>query len=137
MRGNAFRPHIYISELQAFWADCRAPPNSAKKRARSGYQVRCMPQRPLDDASSRLLQTLQDNPALPALLRDLQPAALARLVDRIGLNDAGEVMALAPTHKLLQALDEVAVEESATGRRGSLRRARAGRLAGGLERDRR
>jgi hypothetical protein len=44
--------------------------------------------------------------ALPALLRNLQPAALARLVDRIGLNDAGEVMALAPTHKLLQALDE-------------------------------
>jgi hypothetical protein len=65
-----------------------------------------MRQRPLDDASSRLLQTLQDNPALPALLRNLQPAALARLVDRIGLNDAGEVMALAPTRKLLQALDE-------------------------------
>jgi hypothetical protein len=65
-----------------------------------------MPQRPIDDAPSRLLQTLQDNPALPALLRDLQPAALARLVDRVGLNDAGELMALAPTHKLLQALDE-------------------------------
>lgn len=65
-----------------------------------------MPQRPIDDAPSRLLQTLQDNPALPALLRDLQPAALARLVDRIGLNDASELMALAPTHKLLQALDE-------------------------------
>jgi hypothetical protein len=55
----------------------------------------------------RLLQTLQGNPGLPALLRSLQPAALARLVDRIGLNDAGEVMALAPTHKLLQALDEL------------------------------
>lgn len=54
----------------------------------------------------RLLQTLQGNPGLPALLRALQPAALARLVDRIGLNDAGEVMALAPAHKLLQALDE-------------------------------
>ncbi|HKS58643.1 MAG TPA: hypothetical protein VJS12_25360 [Steroidobacteraceae bacterium] len=65
-----------------------------------------MRQRPLDDASSRLLQTLQDNPALPALLRNLQPAALARLVERIGLNDAGEVMALTPTRKLLQALDE-------------------------------
>ena len=65
-----------------------------------------MRQRPSDDASSRLLQTLQDNPALPALLRTLQPAALARLVDRIGLNDAGEVVALAPTRKLLQALDE-------------------------------
>jgi hypothetical protein len=55
---------------------------------------------------SRLLQNLQANPALPALLRDLQPAALARLVDRVGLNDAGELMALAPTHSLLQALDE-------------------------------
>jgi hypothetical protein len=65
-----------------------------------------MPQRPIDETRSRLLQTLQDNPALPLLLRSLQPTALARLVDRIGLNDAGEVMALAPTHKLLQALDE-------------------------------
>jgi hypothetical protein len=55
---------------------------------------------------SQLLQTLRDNPALPALLRNLQPAALARLVDRVGLNDAGELMALAPTHQLLQALDE-------------------------------
>jgi hypothetical protein len=43
---------------------------------------------------------------LPALLRNLQPAVLARLVERVGLNDAGEFMALAPTHKLLQALDE-------------------------------
>lgn len=54
----------------------------------------------------RLLQTLHGNPGPPALLRVLQPAALARLVERIGLNDAGEVMALAPAHKLLQALDE-------------------------------
>jgi len=65
-----------------------------------------MPQRPIDDARSRLLQTLQDNPALPTLLRNLPSAALARLVDRVGLNDAGELMALAPAHKLLQALDE-------------------------------
>jgi hypothetical protein len=64
-----------------------------------------MPQWPIA-ARSRLLQILQNNPALPALLRNLQPAALARLVDRVGLNDAGELMALAPTHKLLQALDE-------------------------------
>src|ERR1700754_5024742 len=65
-----------------------------------------MATRRIHDTGSRLLQTLQANPALPALLRDLQPTALARLVERVGLNDAGELMALAPTRKLLQALDE-------------------------------
>lgn len=65
-----------------------------------------MAKRRIDETRSRLLQTLQDNPALPVLLRKLQPTALAGLLDRVGLNDAGELMALAPTRNLLQALDE-------------------------------
>lgn len=35
-----------------------------------------MAKRRIDDTRSRLLQTLQDDPALPALLRKLQPIAL-------------------------------------------------------------
>lgn len=65
-----------------------------------------MAKRRIDETRSRLLQTLQDNPALPVLLRKLQPTALAGLLERVGLNDAGELMALAPTRNLLQALDE-------------------------------
>ena len=65
-----------------------------------------MPKWPIDAQRSRLLRTLQDNPALPSLLQTLPPASLARLVDRVGLNDASELMALAPTRNLLQALDE-------------------------------
>jgi hypothetical protein len=53
-----------------------------------------------------LLQVLRNDPALPALLRTLQPAALAQLVERVGLNDAGELMQLTPTRNLLKALDE-------------------------------
>lgn len=62
-----------------------------------------------------LLLTLRNDPALPALLRTLQPAVLARLVGRVGLNDAGELMALAPTRNLLQALDESLWKSPAPG----------------------
>lgn len=36
----------------------------------------------------------------------MQPKTVARLIDRIGLNDAAELMALVPPRKLLRALDE-------------------------------
>jgi hypothetical protein len=36
----------------------------------------------------------------------MQPKTLARLVDRVGLNDAAELMALVPARNLLKALDE-------------------------------
>lgn len=74
-----------------------------------------MAKRRIDETRSRLLQTLQDNPALPVLLRKLQPTALAGLLDRVGLNDAGELMALAPTRNLLQALDESLWKSPAAG----------------------
>jgi Family of unknown function (DUF6178) len=52
------------------------------------------------------LRNIVDNPALPAVLRHMQPNTLARLVDRVGLNDAAELMALVPARNLLRALDE-------------------------------
>jgi hypothetical protein len=52
------------------------------------------------------LRNIVDNPALPAVLGHMQPKTLARLVDRIGLNDAAEIMALVPVRNLLRALDE-------------------------------
>jgi hypothetical protein len=54
----------------------------------------------------RLLQTLIDDPALPALLTHMPPATLARLVDHLGLNDSAEIMMFAPVPTLLRALDE-------------------------------
>jgi hypothetical protein len=52
------------------------------------------------------LRNIADNPAFPAVLGHMQPKTLARLVDRIGLNDAAEIMALVPARNLLSALDE-------------------------------
>ena len=65
-----------------------------------------MQQRPLDGARSRLLQTLRDDPALPGAAAE--PAARrARAAGRSRrAQRRGELMALAPTRNLLQALDE-------------------------------
>jgi hypothetical protein len=52
------------------------------------------------------LRNIADNPALPAVLGHIQPKTLSRLVDRVGLNDAAEIMALVPVQSLLRALDE-------------------------------
>lgn len=54
----------------------------------------------------RSLRNIVDNPALPAVLGRLQPQTLVRLIDRVGLNDAAELMALVPAPRLLRALDE-------------------------------
>jgi Family of unknown function (DUF6178) len=52
------------------------------------------------------LRNIVDNPALPAVLGNMQPKTLARLVERVGLNDAAEIMAHVPVRNLLRALDE-------------------------------
>ena len=54
----------------------------------------------------RSLHSIVDNPALPAVLGRMQPRTLVRLIDRVGLNDAAELMALVPAPRLLKALDE-------------------------------
>ncbi len=55
---------------------------------------------------TRLLRNIVDHPALPAVLELMQPKTLVRLIDRIGLNDAAELMALVPARNLLRALDQ-------------------------------
>jgi hypothetical protein len=57
-------------------------------------------------SQTRSLRNIVDNPALPAVLERLQPQTLVRLIDRVGLNDAAELMALVPAPRLLRALDE-------------------------------
>jgi hypothetical protein len=53
-----------------------------------------------------LLRRLLDDPGLVAGVQALEPRVLARLVDRVGLEDAGEIVALATTEQLSAVLDE-------------------------------
>lgn len=53
----------------------------------------------------RLLQRLLDEPDLPARVRSLAPSALAKVVAEVGLEDAGEIVALATTDQLLGVFD--------------------------------
>jgi hypothetical protein len=55
---------------------------------------------------ARLLKHVLENPALVAAVRELPPAALGKLIDRIGLEDAGELVALATTAQLERIFDE-------------------------------
>jgi hypothetical protein len=54
----------------------------------------------------RLLQRILDRPDLVTAVRALRPAALLRLVDQVGLEDAGELISLATTEQLEQLFDE-------------------------------
>ena len=71
--------------------------------------------RKLSHLQRRSLRDIVDNPALPTVLGHMQPRTLARLIDRIGLHDAAELMALAPTRNLLRALDEAVWKSSGPG----------------------
>lgn len=53
-----------------------------------------------------LLARVLDQPHLVEAIRGLAPRALARLVDQVGLEDAGELVALATTDQLAAVLDE-------------------------------
>jgi hypothetical protein len=52
------------------------------------------------------MQTLRDNPSLPALVRTLAPAVLKRLIEHVGLRDAGELIALTDTRQLREIFEE-------------------------------
>ena len=56
--------------------------------------------------SRSLLARLLDEPDLPAHIQELPPAALGALIDRVGLEDAGELVALATTEQLAHVWDE-------------------------------
>lgn len=53
-----------------------------------------------------VLSRILDEPALVAEVRALPPAALAKLIDRVGLEDAGEIVALATTEQIERVFDE-------------------------------
>lgn len=54
----------------------------------------------------QLLARVLEDPALPTRIAALEPAALARLVRRVGLEDAGELLAYASAAQLRDLFDE-------------------------------
>ncbi len=55
---------------------------------------------------SELLRHVIERPELVAAVRDLEGAQLAQLITHVGLEDAGEIVALASTEQLVQVFDE-------------------------------
>jgi hypothetical protein len=62
--------------------------------------------RPHDPPSTKLLMRILERPGLVAAVRELPGAVLAGLIDRIGLEDAGELVALASTAQLERVFDD-------------------------------
>jgi hypothetical protein len=62
--------------------------------------------RPRKLGGAELATTILDSPALVQAVRELEPAVLARLVDTIGLESAGDLVALATTPQLAAVFDE-------------------------------
>src|SRR3954470_19290277 len=57
-------------------------------------------------ASTQLLLRILERPGLVAAVRELPGAVLGKLIDRIGLEDAGELVALASTAQLERIFDD-------------------------------
>ncbi len=57
-------------------------------------------------SSTSLLGRILEEPDLPALVGRLRPVALLRVIDRVGLEDAGEIIPLASTEQLEHVFDE-------------------------------
>ena len=56
--------------------------------------------------STKLLMRILERPGLVAAVRELPGAVLGKLIDRIGLEDAGELVALASTAQLERIFDD-------------------------------
>ena len=56
--------------------------------------------------ATRLLMRILERPGLVAAVRELPGAVLGKLIDRIGLEDAGELVALASTAQLERVFDD-------------------------------
>jgi hypothetical protein len=82
-----------------------------------------MPKRQLTKAqpSRKLLKTLTDNPALPAFVRTLKAPVLKRLIDHVGLHDAGDLIALTSTEQMRDIFEESLWETLIPGERERLR----------------
>lgn len=72
-------------------------------------QKRTVPGKSL--SSKQLLKTLTDSPALPQFVRTLKAPVLKRLIDRVGLRDAGALIGLT-TAGQMREIFEVALWES-------------------------
>src|SRR5262245_7684203 len=59
-----------------------------------------------DPPSTHLLMRILERPGLVAAVRELPGAVLGKLIDRIGLADAGELVALAATAQLERIFDD-------------------------------
>jgi len=57
-------------------------------------------------ASTELLARILERPGLAAAVRELPAPVLGQLIDRIGLEDAGELVALATTEQLARVFDD-------------------------------
>jgi Family of unknown function (DUF6178) len=57
-------------------------------------------------SSTQLLMSILERPGLVAAVRELPGAVLGKLIDRIGLEDAGELVALASTAQLERVFDD-------------------------------
>lgn len=57
-------------------------------------------------ASTQLLMRILERPGLVAAVRELPGAVLGKLIDRVGLEDAGELVALATTAQLERVFDD-------------------------------
>ena len=66
-------------------------------------------------SATRLLHHVLESPALVAAVRELPPALLGKLVDAVGLESAGELVALATTSQLERVFDEDLWREDAVG----------------------
>ncbi len=75
-------------------------------------------------ASSQLLARLIATPELLPALAALPPVSFAALVRHIGVEDAGEILALASTEQLVTAFDEDLFQNSAPGQRETFDSAR-------------
>jgi hypothetical protein len=59
-----------------------------------------------DSTSTALLTRILERPGVVAAARELPGAVLGKLVERIGLEDAGELVALASTAQLERVFDD-------------------------------
>lgn len=72
---------------------------------------------PARRASAELLARLIEDPNLPATLRRMPGQAFSALVRRVGVEDAGELVALATTEQIVTAFDEDLFVSPAPGER--------------------
>jgi hypothetical protein len=66
-------------------------------------------------SATRLLHHVLESPALVAAVRELPPAALGKLIAAVGLESAGELVALATTSQLERVFDEEMWREETAG----------------------